>query len=438
MVTLAAQKVVLRSTALLAVLLLFGCGAYPPTRAHLTVATLNCARPEAAGSAVPGEAPAPEAAVPGEAAVPAEGNPVAGAAEPQGAEEAPGAAVELVAPAPPAAREGTKQPAAAEAPAGQPTEPEAGPAAEVDRHLDSLARIIKATRADVVTLQGIASKGELESLQARLAKLGWRRKHQGYAFFSQESGGPSGIVVLSAFPLTSFHLPEVAPGSVLAHTECAEARLRLPGKQELVLYSFRLHGEPSLQLEEAKALYDLTLPLRRWDVNLMLAGCLNCAVPYRYAPTEPAATVDRILAGANTPSRRDDLVDLDAYLEPAGASSRLNSRPTPTRRPTGSCAASRPWVTRRPAGTSPAPSWPVSPSADSGREECSPGPPAPPAPACLSRCGRPRPPCQWERLRNRLSFRAAPPLPRRVQFSKNSRRRRCTHRAGAATARKLS
>ena len=334
MATLATQKVVLRSTALLAVLLLFGCGWYPPVRAHLTVASLNCALPEAAppagtslpaepagaaGAPIPAEAPAPPGApVPGEAAVPAEGNPEAAEAKPQGAGEAPGAAVELVAPALPTAQEGTKQPAGAEAPAGQPTEPqpEAGRTAEAERHLDSLARTIKATHADVVTLQGIASKGELDSLQAKLAKLRWHRKYQGYAFFSQESGEPGGIVVLSAFPLTSFHLPEVAPGSVLAHTECAEARIRLPGKQELVLYSFRLHREPSVQLEEAKALYGLTLPLRRWDVNLMLAGCLNCGEPYRYAPTEPAATVDRILSGANTPSRGDDLMDLDAYLEP--------------------------------------------------------------------------------------------------------------------------
>jgi hypothetical protein len=98
--------------------------------------------------------------------------------------------------------------------------------------------------------------------------------------------------------------------------QCTEARVQLPGKQELVLYSFWLHREPSLQLEEAKALYELTLPLRRRDVNLMLAGCLNSAEPYRPAPTEAAGTADRVLSGANTPSRGDDLVDLDAYLWP--------------------------------------------------------------------------------------------------------------------------
>jgi endonuclease/exonuclease/phosphatase family metal-dependent hydrolase len=198
----------------------------------------------------------------------------------------------------------------------QPAGAEVEAAAKMERHLDSLARVIKATRADIVVLQGVPGPEGLDSLQAKLAKLRWHRKFRGYAFFAGESGQPAGIVVLSARPLISFHPPEAAPGSVLAQMECAEARIRLPGKQDLVLYSFRLHRELSLQREEAKALYDLTLPLRRADVNLMLAGCLNSAEPYRPAPTEAAGTADRVLSGANTPSRGDDLVDLDSYLWP--------------------------------------------------------------------------------------------------------------------------
>jgi endonuclease/exonuclease/phosphatase family metal-dependent hydrolase len=315
MATVAAQKVVLRSVALLTVLLLCSCTWYPPNRAHLTVATLNCALAEAPGTA--GE-PAP-AGAPAEAEgspAPAEAKPEVAEAQPGGAGEAPGAAVELVPPSPPTAEEATMQPAGVEAPAEQPTGSEAEAAAKTERHLAYLARLIKATRADIIVLQGVPGPDALDSLQAKLAKLNWHRKFQGYAFFAGGSGQPSGTVVLSAFPLTSFHLPEAAPGSVLAQMECAEARVRLPGKQELVLYSFRLHREPSLQLEEAKALYDLTLPLRRSNVNLMLAGCLNGTEPYRSAPTDARGTADRALSGADTPSRGDDLVDLDSYLWP--------------------------------------------------------------------------------------------------------------------------
>jgi hypothetical protein len=292
MATVMAHRLFTRSVALLAVLLVCGCGWYPPTRAHVTVATIDCSLPGAVASAAP--------------LAPAEGSTPAEKAEQGGG--AASTTVELVPPSSPPAEQPAKEAPGAEA--------ELAPEAEMDRHLASIARLIKATRADIVALQGLRSEEALNSLRGKLSQLGSDKKYCGYAFFDEASGGPSGVAVLSTLPITRFRRPEAAPGSDLEHTECAEARIQLPEGQELVLFSFRLHRDHVLQVAEAKAIYDLTLPLRRSDVNLMLAGCLNCPEPYRYAPTETAETADRIISGANTPARGDDLVDLDSYLWP--------------------------------------------------------------------------------------------------------------------------
>jgi hypothetical protein len=294
MVTLIAHRLFARSVPLLAVLLLCGCGMYPPTRAHVTVATVDCTLPSAApaaGAPLPGEG-GPEEAQAGEA----------------GGGEAAGGIVELVAPSAPPAAEPAQQPTAEKA--------QVEPVAEMERRLADVARLIKATAADIVAVQGLPSEGALNSLRAKLSALGCKKKFSGYVFFEGEAGAPSGIAVLSSLPIISFRRPEAAPGSDLAHTECVEAHIQLPEGEELVLFSFRLHRERALQLAEAKAIYDLTLPLRKSDVNLLLAGCLNTTEPYRDLPTERTETADRIISGANTLARGDDLIDLDAYLWP--------------------------------------------------------------------------------------------------------------------------